>query len=348
MVGSTDINKTFHLIGFVVASNERSFTYEFAFNAVKKGMLEVTKKEFQPEVLICDADPAIHKGWRKSFTHDTKIIMCFFHVMHNVNKYKYTSKENKDKIKADIQILHLCYDEQLFEFGCELFIEKWKTKEENVIKTFEKSFINKNKNWFIGAHFKAPKTNNALERFNGTLKLFQTEYLKKPLKQFMQIAMKMVQQRSREYSMDKIEFQKEIRIPSDVIKKGIALKGNYVANEENENGEVEFYMFASSINKEITQDDIDNFKNVEYDSFENFTKKAFIIWKMTFPKDLVNWRNAICTCPAYDNHFICKHIIAIAHKLGLIEEEPEDFDDEPLFTNPKGKPKRASKALKID
>lgn len=348
VVGTTDINKTFHLIGFLISSDQTANAYELAFKALQAGMIKVNGKEFHPEVLICDADRAIHKGWRKVFTYETKIIMCFFHVMHNVNKYKYTSNENKEKIKSDMRLLHLCYDEQLFEFGCELFIEKWKSKEVNVIKTIEKSFINKNKNWFIGAHFKAPKTNNALERFNGTLKLFQTDYVKKPLKQFIQLAMKMIQQRSREYEMDKKGFQTELLIPKDVIKKGIELGGNYIANAENENGEVEFYMFSSNINKELTQVDIDNFKVAEYDSFESFVKNAFIIWKIIFPKDLNDWKMATCTCPAYDNHFICKHIVSIAHKLGLVEEDTENYDEEPLFVNQKGKPKRASKALVMD
>lgn len=348
VVGTTDINKTFHLIGFIISSHQTANAYEFAFRATQNIMTEVTGNAFKPEVLICDADPAIHKGWYKVFAHDTKIIMCFFHVMHNVNKYAYTSKENKEKIKTDMQVLHLCYDEDLFDFACELFIDKWKSKEKKVIKSIEKSFMNKNKNWFIGAHFKAPKTNNALERFNGTLKLFQTDHAKKPLKQFMQLAMKMIQQRSREYIMDKAEFQTELHIPKDVFSKGIELKANYIASEENENGEVEFYMFASSISRELTQKDIDDFKSTEYDSFDNFMKKAFTIWKMVFPKDLINWQMATCTCPAYDNHFICKHITSIAHKLGLIEEQAENYDNEPLFVNPKGRPKRASKALMKD
>lgn len=117
--------------------------------------------------------------------------------------------------------MHKAGDERSFKAGCSLFVEKWKDKESEPVRKIRKSFFEKNSKWFVGAS-RIPKTNNALERFNGALKIFQTQYERKPLKQFQQIAMKLVQQRSKEYKMDKDPFQGELKISDDLMERGFA------------------------------------------------------------------------------------------------------------------------------
>lgn len=78
-----------------------------------------------------------------------------------------------------------------------------------MIKIFEKSFIKKNKNWFISCHHRAPKHNIAMEPFNGTMKQYQTEYRKQPLKKFMKNA--------QQYDVDNAPFQTEIQISANLM-----------------------------------------------------------------------------------------------------------------------------------
>lgn len=105
-------------------------------------------------------------------------------------------------------------------------------------------------------------------------------------------------------------------------------------------------MFCSDIDDDITMADVETFKDIEYDSFEDFAKKAFQIWKITFPKDPNEWKNADCTCPAYDTEYMCKHIISITHQ--VVKCFKEDYDDEPLFKSKRGRPKRITGALAMD
>lgn len=105
--------------------------------------------------------------------------MCYSHVMTNVHKYKYNSKEYKEQIKNDLRQLHLSPEKETFEVGCKLFVEKWRPMEKGALRKINKSFIKKNFNWYIGAQVRAPTTNNATESFNASMKKFHTYHEKK-------------------------------------------------------------------------------------------------------------------------------------------------------------------------
>lgn len=355
VVGSTDMTRRFHLIGLTITSNETALDYEFTFKSVQIGIQKITKTAIMPAALICDADSAIHKGFRDTFNDDSiKIIMCYAHVMDNVQgRYKYNEQENKQGIMQDIRNLHLAPNEHAFKMGYSLFIEKWGAVEDEAVKKLKKSFFRKNSKWYIGAGYRIPKTNNALERFNGCMKIFQTQYAKKPLKQFMKAAMKIVEQRSKQYIADKEPFQSELIVSAKQMQDGIAYShSNFIDGPEKENGEVDFFLFRSGIDKEISIEDVNEFQAAEYETFDDFAKKAFDIWKVTFPADPKQWKMSTCSCPAFDANYICKHIIGNALQFGLFNEEEhqqeENYDDVPLFTVKRGRPKRASSARNKD
>lgn len=352
VIGSTDVNKKFHFIGFTITSNETANDYEMSFKAVIQGVLQVTGKEFTPNALVCDGDAAIHNGWKKAFNQiDTMIIMCYAHVMSNIHrKYKFVDKKNRELVEADIRMLHKCPDERTFNYGCELFIEKWITTEKEVAQKIEKSFFIKNSNWYIGCCYRTPKTNNSLERFNGEIKQQQTLHKKKPLKIFKNISLTMVEERSRQYIMDKTPFEKELNVSTEMMQIGIEYKKDFKSRPLKLNGETDFFMFCSSINNKITLEDVEAFENAEYENFDEFTMKAFTIWKITFPFDSQKWKESVCTCPEFDNAYMCKHIITIACQIKAFDSTQftVNYDDEPLFPVVRGRPKRATAPLVKD
>lgn len=352
VIGSTDITGTFHLIGITVTSHETADAYALSFRAVKHGVSQITDSTIDPDVLICDADPAIHNGFQRIFGPKS-IIMCYSHVKGNVErKYKFNnSKENKKPLQSDLYVLHKSYDKQTFDIGCQLFIQKWQNKEPTVVHNLSKSFFEKNANWYIGCIPRAPKTNNALERFNGTLKQLQTYYCRKPLKEFVFDALKICRQRSKHYRANKQPPQYELEVSEEELRKGCEHKKNWIPGREDAQGKMECYMFSSKTERNITEDDLSRFQQQVYDSFEDFESNAFSIWKITFPQEQVEWKNAVCTCPEFDKQYICKHIISIAHSLDLVGPPTPlipNYDDEPLFKAKRGKPKKATPALVID
>lgn len=240
--------------------------------------------------------------------------------------------------------------------GCELFLLKWSTQEPEVTRKINGSFFKKNFNWRTTSYFRVPKTNNALESFNGNMKAYQTFNKKKPLKQFLYIAMKIVRQRSKAYRQHKNEFQTEIQISDSLLESGSAFNKKYVfkPTKETDGNFLQFFVFSSQNehDHEITLQDVHEFETAYYDSWEEFEKFHSDIWTITFPASVGDWKMATCTCPSFNDNFMCKHIIGIAFDAGIIIKDPgkeENFDDMPLFGNrPKGRPKKPTSALNFD
>lgn len=360
-VGVTDACNKFHFIGLTLANHEATADYALTFRSLRSGVRQVSGAQIQPTVLVCDADSAIHNAFDMVFygngidddaPRPYIIIMCYFHVMLNIQtKYKFQSKSNKAPFKDDVYVLHLCDTGTKFDIGCELFVEKWGNAEPEATRLLQKSFFRRNKNWFIGCIPRAPKHNNGLESFNATMKRCQTEHQRQPLKQFLHTALSIVRQRSLEYVKGKEVYQSDIAIDHALMKRGCELDLKFVAGAERADGSVNFYAFRSGMqDTNITLRVVNTYNKAHYKTFAEFSAGAFNIWKITFPKDSTQWKAAICSCPGFGAHFICKHIIAIANSLGLVTNgtPEEDYDDEPLFQLGRGRPKRTSKALVIE
>lgn len=351
VIGSSDAMGKFHVIGLQVTSHETSDAYECAFSAVKEGTLLIAQKEIQPEYLVCDADPAIHKGFKAVFGNNPTIVMCYSHVISNVQrKYKFRNEENRNDFVNDIRSLHLCSDKAKFDEGFELMKKKWISLEKDVIVKFEKSFITKNFNWFLGVGPRVPKTNNLLERFNGAMKQFQTLYRKQALKHYLPSSLRIIAERSQEYRMDKDEFSAELTISEEQIRKGCDFNVEFIGcGQPNEDDELECFSFAENPRQPISMDEVRAWQNAVHDTFEGFAQNHYKIWKTTFPTDEANWKEGRCTCQQFDDDYICDHMISIMHQLGFIKKPDANYDDKPLFNVKKGHPAKASKKpLQID
>lgn len=373
VIGATDAAKKFHLIGVTISSHETSDAYEMSFNAVQKGVMDVTGKPFKPEVLVADGDRAIHNGCRKSFGNQGfPIVMCYAHVIRNVTtKYKFNDKKkNKDQLVEDLRILHNSSNERMFRHGCELFVAKWKDAEPHVVDSVNKSFFEQNNTWYIGFRFRTPVTDNALENFNGDIKKYQTNHLKKPLKEFLPYSMKMIRQRSKEYlSIPKPRFQSKVEFTDAILLAGYAMDRNHVYRINREEGIIQMYLFSSEANelanRAITFDDVNHFETAVFVSFDDFVKNAFRVWCITFPTKKNDWlQKTTCTCPAFDEKYVCKHIafLGYLYKMAMppvpevadvpnvpnVPEDEPNYDDMPLLpakTKTTGRPKRAGPAL---
>lgn len=229
--------------------------------------------------------------------------------------------------------------------------------EPEATRLINKSFFTANKNWYIGCKPRVPKHNNGLEGFNSTMKRFQLEHRRQPLKIFLSTVLAIVRQRSKEYIHDKEPFKNELCISEELYKKGFDLAArtnfNYVhGGDPMANGDMEFFLFKSTITKAITLQDVNAFNNRKYKTFDEFENCAFDIWKVTFPADTSMWQMSVCTCPAFDDVNMCKHIIAIAADLQLVDRsaanDVADYDDEPLFFSKRGRPKKATPGLLRD
>lgn len=347
--GTTDKDNVqhFHLLGIMVSKHECTADYEFAFKAIRDGILRVTGKPFKPTVLMADAAAQIGNGFKAVYGDDVKILMCYAHVMMAVDRKKFANKDNKNRVKDDLRQLRFAHNTQTFNIGCELFLKKWKTHEPEFTKYFEKYWIKRNQNWYRGAYYRVPATNNAVESFNANLKAHQTFWQKKGLAEFKVRLLNIVAQRSKEYMKDKAEYRSEVNMTKNMHKDGLAYSKikNVVFRKSESEGKLHCFMLKGDSKNVLTEEDVNTFLAATHDSFDEFTKNQFNIYQMTFNEDPSVWQNSDCTCPAFSAYFICKHVLCIAYKLKLLVEKK----GQPLGSNAKpGRPKNATKGMLKD
>lgn len=87
-----------------------------------------------------------------------------------------------------------------------------------------------------------------------------------------------------------------------------------------------------------------------WESFEDFKKKSFSYFDITFPSPLTkqNWLEGKCDCGTFFKEFICEHVVAIACRLKLtdVRIEAKVSDDIPISgKRPRGRPPKAKAAL---
>lgn len=310
----------------------------------------------RPLALICDAAGAIKNGYIASFGIPEKIIMCFAHVMMNVQKLKFNNQDNKELMKQDIRELQFLCSEQFFDIGSRLFVQKWKAKEQQAVEQFQKSFIDHNKYWFEGSLWTVPKTNNALESFNGSLKVHQTFWQKKSLAHFKTRLLEIVEQRSKEYREGTKMFQDTVELEETDKRNGLAYANSekqFNISKITQNDQIIgiLHVFTGDNSRfEITKDEVHAYVTQDwnkYKKFEDFIAAVNDMHAIMVPEQKNDWLESKCTCKRYAKAFMCKHIVAYAiREKILIDESSLATFIEP--NRKRGRVKKATRALHKD
>lgn len=161
-----------------------------------------------------------------------------------------------------------------------------------------------------------------------------------------------MKQRSVSIVVDNILFETDVKITDDMWQRGLAYNKNNVFRTVA--GRDEVFVFRTGIDRDITMEDVEAFENANYETFEDYTNQAFDIHKITFAQGSNDWKEATCTCPSFNDNYMCKHIIGIANRLTAIDADEipaalvPDYDDMPLFAATRGRPKKATAALDME
>lgn len=173
VLGTIDRVKKFHALCFALCVNETTEDYRFIFDTLADNVLKLTGTIFEPRILISDAALAIRNAFSMAFPAHDLMVMCFVHVLRNVNKHKDKyKKENKKEIIEGIMILQLAPSREIFDTMSALFIKKWKKKDPLFASYFQQQWLDSHCNWFEGAAEYTPSTNNSLEGIFSLLQIF--------------------------------------------------------------------------------------------------------------------------------------------------------------------------------
>lgn len=303
----------------MVSKYERADDFAFGFRAIKDAYQRILNKEFAPKIIMRDAALAIHNGFEKVFGPDIISLMCYTHVIRAVDRRPVDSAANKKEIKKDLSTLRLAYDQRTFETGCVLFLAKYSITEPGFTDYFQNTWLRQNSNWYNGACRRMVSTNNNIEDWNVLLKRFGTYWKIHGLNQCKIDLMNILAKESAEYAQDKRPFKYDVTISNRMMKDGYDLsKTSSIVRQKGDDDKGRCFIRKGGSRDELTEAHVNEFLNAEYETFDNFAAHFLDIYIVTFENDVKTWKETVsCTCPAFVDYFMCKHIMCMVYSLGI-------------------------------
>lgn len=112
-----------------------------------------------------------------------------------------------------------------------------------------------------------------------------------------------------------------------------------------------FYVRSGEKNEKLSDEEVDRYLGRDWNDFQKF--ETFIeavneIYEIKFATDPNKWKDSTCSCPQNAKRFICKHVLAIAIRMEIINIE-NDRDQDPLPRNKRrGAPKKAPRGRPLE
>lgn len=304
IMGTVDRAKKFHPLIYACSSHERSEDYAFVFRSVKDGIRDHLKKIFNPMTLIADGADAIRNGFYTTFPNAELDVMCFAHVLRNIRKRPFASKNSKSLIIDDIKKMQLAPNRQIFQYMAELFCKKWTTLESNFVSYFKQQWLGTHSNWFEGAADYTPSTNNSLESHNAVIKRKVTFRKRLPLNQFL-IAMKeMTEDISNQLFEERRIIAGEPTISRETMTKAAMMHvedfKSFKARSKNNNDRQTYVVPSSKCEPENANEKYyRSLVKSQWRSFDEFIQFGFQqFWIIHL--SMADWKmSSSCTCPFF-------------------------------------------------
>lgn len=215
LFGCTDLQRKFHPISFGCCTSETTEDFTFMFNAIKEGIRTHYSQAFEPKYLMADAAAAIANGAKAVFVQipEITVIMCFAHVMANLEKQKVDTMDGKIKkeMLADVSSIHRAHDLPTYKKAIQLFLKKYEAHVD-FCDYMQKTWFNKY--WYQGIRHFTPGTNNALEGTNSVIKRDYTYREREPFEQFKVSLLRIASEMAAKYAEDK-PFSYRVDVPID-------------------------------------------------------------------------------------------------------------------------------------
>jgi uncharacterized Zn finger protein len=87
---------------------------------------------------------------------------------------------------------------------------------------------------------------------------------------------------------------------------------------------------------------------MRYNTFDQFKKRAFVVWIVNVPTDGDKWKDGKCTCPSFLKKYMCKHVIGLSIRLKYVKPPPAAKQVPIGQKRKRGRPSVATKALLVD
>ena len=349
LVGTSDANYVFHPFAVAITKGEAEEDFEFIFRSVSKAV-----SEWKPIILLADGSDAITNGFSAVFGEPEVRLMCFFHMIKNVDKHLLiiTVIDVRNQIKADIYTLQSSQSQQIFRKASSLFLRKWKKNSSvqvvEFILYFEDEWSIKRPNWYEGAAAGVPSSNNGIEATNSVIKKENTMRERLSVGQFLGCTTEMVKQwslRRDPKSVNCVYFD-EIRTISLSLwtqaYQWVAQKKAVLQRSADDC--VQYFTLSSKYETEITEKMLKDFERQEgkWKNFDSFSAWRTKIWKIeVYPNHVT------CTCPFFIKKNQCKHSVGMLIRRKEVVVPPEAKDIPLGQKRKRGRPSKSKKALLV-
>lgn len=232
----------------------------------------------------------------------------------------------------DLQTLYLSPSREVFESGVKLFRQKW-VGYQSVISYMNQQWLTTHRNWFA-SNSKYPATNNALESFNRQIKCLITKFKKMPLKTFLPGLADQCQK----WSLTQ-NFVENATVCLEVYTKAVQWANSNVQIIKNSQTE---YTVAANMGTAVRA----GLPLRNWREFGHLKRNAFLSYSLTIPEG--NWQDGWCTCPHCLKHNVCKHLVGMAIKLGVVSPPLAASQIAIGKKRGRGRPKKVTRALVMD
>ena len=331
----------FHPFALAVCKGEAAEDFAYIFRAV-----QMFCDEWAPDVLLADASDAITNGFINVFGVPRVRLMCYFHVVQKLEKYlKPLECKKRVAVKEDIRALQTAQDRQTFTTAADLFLKKWRSAHPDLVSYIQSQWLNKHREWYEGAAYGYPSTNNGLEATNAWIKKQHTFGERYPVGQFLNNIIELITKWSKNRDpqcINCIHFILEPAIPLQLWTTAYhwALESRTVLQRSLPDGSIEYFTASSTMKTPLTTKLLRKFNAVrgKWSSFEEYRKYNYGVWVVA-----TNPRR--CSCPYFLKYMNCKHSLGmqIREKEVLVPPEARSV---PLGQKRKrGRPSKAKRAL---
>lgn len=294
--------------------------YEFLFMSFQKAVKKLLPNtNFNQKILITDSTNQILAAFKRYFKHDNHRI-CFNHMTEQLEvAMENLQQETRLELLSDIGILHQARNKQEFQLAFGLFEQKYYQPKDPFVTEFIQYFKQtwyKTRVWYKGEARRQPSTNDSLWAIYDYLNkecmnlgAFDSPAIFEMVAELIQDE-SMVQNNGSEFTVEPIinDYGFYQATEWNKLNKSISV--------ESKDDYCKIYVPGDSVSDLYAQS-IVSAMQATHKSFQDFKSNLSDVYIISRPNDdYLRWT---CTCEEYSIIFICKHIIGIAIRNGLVQ-----------------------------
>lgn len=363
--GTVNADRSYEPMTITVANSENSEAQQKTLQN-HKDFCNQLGFEFKPEVTCPDAGPAGMDALEASFPGIIRGT-CYSHCIRKGVEGKnllIKPKRNFDKIVEGIKKIHSTTDNTVRDYSIELWVKQWKNKEKRFVKSFVNGWMGeRTRGWNVGATPPGmPKTNQAIERNNRSLKDYVSGHVRLPLRDFIRGVGEELEFHSREFAARQfvhvptlkkpewgagqlwLKFRGHLAIVNSAKDRVVVPSSTWLAGWEVQSPlEIRLKQFKDEFRQ--LHKDAHRMPPDAEESLEDYVDRHASFYVLNKLDEPMGANHFECTCAQYYKGAWCKHSIGVTMKLKLAKCPEKWVIDSVEALRKRGRPKEVGHCM---